>query len=322
MSPSNQATPPPRPSTDAIFGPGTLWARVREQTGRALAAGALEPIETHATTVRQAGIPFSVRIVSTLRSKEAAARRRSDAAHCGSADQPPPDPLASPAPALRVARLSARFDAVLNRFPVLRHHLLLIARSAEPQERPLDEADFDAVARCLDEVDGLAFYNSGPEAGASQPHRHLQLVPFPLGAAPAPTPIEPTLAGVLQDPGRSSVPAYDFVHGVAPLPETAWRVEEREERLARVAHAMALTYQALAAQTGLGLKKDRSDRPYNLLATRRWVMVVPRSRERTDGVSVNALGFAGALLVRDRQGFETVRSRGPLAVLREVGVAG
>jgi len=290
--------------------PGTLWSRVRQQTDRALAAGALEPIETRSTTLRQAGIPFSIRIVSSLRRKDAATGRRG--ADSGSAD-----PLAAPDPTLRVCRLSEHYDAVLNRFPVIRHHLLLVTRSAEPQQRPLGPADFDALSRGLDEVDGLAFYNSGPEAGASQPHRHLQLVPVPLGAGKTPTPIEPTLTGVLQDPGRSTLPAYDFVHRVAPLPESAWRVTERDERLPRVGHAMALTYQALAAQTGLG-----SGRPYNLLVTRRWMMVVPRSRERMDGVSVNALGFAGALLVRNRQGFETVRSRGPLAVLREVGVAG
>lgn len=306
--------PPSPPSSDPPFAPGTLWSRVREQAERALAAGALEPIQTRSTVVRQAGIPFSLRSVSTLREKDAAARRGSGS---GSADRTAPDPLASPDPALRVARLSEHYDAVLNRFPVIRHHLLLVARSDEPQERPLDAVDFDALARGLDEVDGLAFYNSGPEAGASQPHRHLQLVPFPLGAGTTPTPIEPTLTGVLQDPGRSTLPAYDFVHRVAPLPETAWRVAERDERLPRVTHAMALTYKALAAQTGLG-----SGRAYNLLVTRRWMMVVPRSRERTDGVSVNALGFAGALLVRDRQGFETVRSRGPLTVLREVGVVG
>ena len=47
-----------------------------------------------------------------------------------------------------------------------------------------DGADFDALARGLAAIDGLAFYNGGTVAGASQPHKHLQLVPVPLGVGP------------------------------------------------------------------------------------------------------------------------------------------
>jgi len=266
--------------------------------------------------LRQAGIPFSVRIVTALRAKDAATAGPDRPGGSASAD-----PFAPPDPALVVGAVSPRYLAVLNRFPVLRHHLLLVTRTAEEQALPLDPADFDAVARCLDGIDGLAFYNSGPAAGASQRHRHLQLVPFPLAEPPAPTPIEPALNEVLQDPGRSTLPAYDFVHAVAPLPATAWQVADRADRLARVTGAMALAYRALAARTGLRLRAEGADREYNLLVTRRWMLLVPRSRERFDGVSVNALGFAGSLLVRDRQGFETVRSHGPLGVLREVAVS-
>ncbi len=39
--------------------------------------------------------------------------------------------------------------------------------------------------------------------------------------------------------------------------------------------------------------------PWNLLVTRRWMLVVPRLCERFEGVAINALGFAGSLFVRD-----------------------
>ena len=58
--------------------------------------------------------------------------------------------------------------------------MLLVTRQYEEQTGALDEVDFDAFATCLSDIDGLAFYNSGPVSGASQPHRHMQLVPFPL----------------------------------------------------------------------------------------------------------------------------------------------
>lgn len=60
---------------------------------------------------------------------------------------------------------------------------------------------------------------------------------------------------------------------------------------------------------------------YNLIATRRWMVVVPRRRECWDGVSVNALGFTGCLLVKEMEGMELVKRVGGMTVLREVAFA-
>jgi ATP adenylyltransferase len=64
---------------------------------------------------------------------------------------------------------------------------------------------------------------------------------------------------------------------------------------------------------------SRWDGPYNLLVTRRWMLVVPRSREHFDSISVNALGFAGSLFVRNQRELDLVRKTRPMNVLREVG---
>lgn len=286
--------------------PGELWARVREQARRALEAGAMVPLATRGEVIREADVPFSLRRVSTLREKEAAGRRKTR------------NPFLPPDPELIVGALSPTHVAVLNRFPVLPYHLLAVTREYEEQELPLTSADFDALARLLVSIDGLAFYNSSPEAGASQAHRHLQIVPFPVGDGPAPTPIEGVLSGIAADPSRATLPIYAFRHAVAPLPETAWCSEHPVERAAQ---AMALAYRALARRAGVALTAGQAASPYNLLVTRRWMMIVPRSRERFEGVSVNALGFAGSFLVRDREQLEVVRSHGPLAVLRGVAIA-
>ena len=301
----------PRAPAAALFEPGTLWRLVRERSRHALAVGALYPIHTEPHTVPEVGIPFSVRRLSTLREKELARRAQ---------DRTGGDPFLPPHPDLLVAGVSATHVAVLNRFPVIRHHLLLVTREAEDQELPLTAADFRALARCLAEVDGLAFYNSHPEAGASQPHRHLQIVPFPVGDGPAPTPVDAVLAPVLQDPGRATLPAYRFEHAVCPLPASAWHAVAMGEPAARVAEALALAYRALASRLGLALTAGRPTAPYNLLVTRRWMVLVPRRRASFEGVSVNALGFAGSLLIKDREGLETVRRRGPLAILAGVAV--
>ena len=61
--------------------------------------------------------------------------------------------------------------------------------------------------------------------------------------------------------------------------------------------------------------------PYNLLMTREWMLVVPRSREFYHSISVNALGFAGAMLVKGEKQMRALKERGPMHVLAYTGVA-
>ena len=60
--------------------------------------------------------------------------------------------------------------------------------------------------------------------------------------------------------------------------------------------------------------------PYNLLVTRRWMLLVPRSEERVEGVSINALGFAGSLFVRDAAQMKVIERLGPMAALQRVAL--
>ena len=63
---------------------------------------------------------------------------------------------------------------------MLDDHLLLISRRFVPQEHVLGPGDFVALWSIFEPLGGLAFYNGGAVAGASQPHRHLQWVPTPF----------------------------------------------------------------------------------------------------------------------------------------------
>ena len=66
-----------------------------------------------------------------------------------------------------------------------------------------------------------------------------------------------------------------------------------------------------------GLPEDAlQSGPYNLLLTRRWMLLVPRAQEFFGAISVNALGFAGALLAKNDQERETLKQQGPMAVLK------
>lgn len=155
-----------------------------------------------------------------------------------------------------------------------------------------------ALAACMAAAPALGFYNGGEKAGASQPHKHLQVVPLPLGEGPAPTPVD---AVVPHPAPRGALPALRFRHAIAPLLPSD----------ATDGTVLLSLSRALLAEVGV----SPTGQPYNLLVTPRWMMAVPRPVERWERVSVNALGFAGSLLVPDRERLEKVRRAGPMAVL-------
>jgi len=92
------------------------------------------------------------------------------------------------------------------------------------------------------------------------------------------------------------------------------------------ARGQALTNARLFAAVGIRARESGgaacSSEPYNLLATRRWLWLVPRGRPEWRGIAVNALGFAGALLVPDEDALARLREVGPLAWLRAVTPGG
>ena len=194
--------------------PGTLWERVKERTDHALDCGALQPISTECEIVEQAGIGFLVRVLSSLAPKEEARKKQhQETFTCGEGS----NPFLSYDRDLFVADISDTHVCLLNKFNVIDHHLLVVTRSFEEQESWLNLRDFEAVWACMDEFEGLAFYNAGRTAGASQRHKHLQLVPLPLASRGPEVPIEPVLASARFSGPVATTAGFPFVHAFARL---------------------------------------------------------------------------------------------------------
>ena len=112
------------------------------------------------------------------------------------------------------------------------------------------------------------------------------------------------------------MPRLPFRHAYADLPARVWtRLELAGELLLGV-------YRDLCGAAGIEERrvrgKPRQSGPYNLLLTREWMLLVPRLREHYASISVNALGFAGSLFVKDNAQLKCVRNMGPMQLLREV----
>lgn len=297
-------------SHSASFEPGTLWTSIIARTRSALTVGALKPIATEGFTLPDDGVNFQVRVVSSLvRRKQDGKMGREEATHTGKRENPflPYDKD------LFVADISETHICLLNKYPVIDHHVLIITRHFESQESYLSLSDFQALWKCQSEYRGLCFYNSGPNAGASQPHKHLQLVPLPL-APDADIPISPLLQSASEEPARTALP---FPHGFARL---------NSAKLANAADAarhMFDTYLALLDFTGVTAAGQASDpRPYNLLATTDFMLVIPRARHGYGSVYVNALGVAGSFFVSERSTLDAIKAIGPMRLLQQVAAPG
>ena len=59
-----------------------------------------------------------------------------------------------------------------------------------------------------------------------------------------------------------------------------------------------------------------SPHSYNVLITKTWAMLVPRSKETyTSSIALNSLAYAGSLLARTPDDMDIIRTVGPLNVL-------
>jgi sulfate adenylyltransferase (ADP) / ATP adenylyltransferase len=288
-------------ATDRWLPPGALWTKVEMQHELALESGALKPFATTYSWVEHQGVQFLVRVLGNLKRKENAKKQQKRKENF--------NPFLPYEEDLFVADLSPTHLVLLNKFNVMDYHILMVTRKFESQEDLLTAADFQALAIALSEMDGLAFYNGGKTAGSSQPHKHLQLVPLPLVPESPRLPIESlmlTTNAARTLPYRHVIASLDALDFAQPLAIASILLNQYQQLMEALALWPTEGMQPLGA--------------YNLLVTRQWMCVVPRSQESFDGISINSLGFAGALLVKDGAQLAKLQKIGPMTVLTEVGL--
>jgi ATP adenylyltransferase len=293
----------------------TLWESVIAQTQQAIDCGALQPIPTEPELIEQGEMRFLVRVALNLVRKDEAKKRQANNS-AGSFN-----PFLPYDPDLFVADLTETHLCLLNKFNVVDYHLLIVTRAFEEQEARLNLQDFEALGICLSQIEGLGFYNSGEAAGASQRHKHLQLVPLPIAPEEGlDIPLERVLPfaqwqDTMTSDGESlrmgTIPSLPFVHAVI-------RFDLDFASPLAAAQLLFASYQQLLAK--LGVAQQTAIGAYNLLVTRQWMLMVPRTQEKFEFISVNALGFAGTLFVRNQEQLQRLKAISPLKVLAGVAV--
>ena len=202
---------------------------------------------------------------------------------------------------LEIDKIGDNHQLILNKYPVQKGHILLITNNWKPQNGWVDLKDWEAIKKVNKDTSGLWFFNSSPIAGASQPHRHFQLLRRSKDEISCPR--EKWFLKMKLDKDSDNklkkniiVSKFNFLENSTSLFEL---------------------YLELCRKLGLGEPiSDKKPRyPYNLLITNKWIAIIKRSNDHIHGISVNGLGFAGYLLVTEKSDINYLKKFGPEKLL-------
>ncbi|KAJ5085504.1 ATP adenylyltransferase C-terminal [Penicillium argentinense] len=310
--------------------PENLSALVARRFKAAKDGGHLVFSSTHLSLVTAAGIPFQLRYCPAL------AKKPTNLKPEPTPKAPKPDPFENPSQDLLIARFPPEKPThalVLNKFPVIPNHFILATTDWKAQTDILEQADLEATYACLKAWDAeksassskrlFAFFNSGEDSGASQPHRHLQFLPTHSRRSSSPS----------SSPSFQYIPHLPFAHFALPLPKDADPETLHKTYLTLYRAAVAAAHDDVDGTL-------RSEGPaavsYNFAMTLSTMMICPRKQENAQlpvdiaaagdivepgVVSLNGTILAGTLMVKAEVEWDVMRSRPELlgSVLAEVG---
>ncbi|GAA5984012.1 hypothetical protein JCM11641_005567, partial [Rhodosporidiobolus odoratus] len=265
----------------------------------------------------------------------------------GEADaKKPSDPLAYPGqPDLLVAEDVVKEDAqdegeaflvLLNKFCITHRHFLLVTKEFVKQTTPLSPTELLAAWSILKQLGGrekhLAFFNCGQNSGASQPHKHLQFIPIANGVAPFDNFIDENKPKTTKTPFQLPLPYATFTAMIQPpssglAADIATHLGERFLSCLdlMIDHLRRLAEEQSSPSSSASTPSFRlSNLSYNVILTQSYIHLVPRRAEKYltvsgRGVSINSLGFAGMVLVKEQEALEEIKQVGVLEVLKSVG---
>ena len=204
---------------------------------------------------------------------------------------------------LEIDSIGNGHQLILNKYPVQLGHVLLITNEWKEQNGWLDIKDWEAIKEVNKDTSGLWFFNSGPLAGASQPHRHIQLL--------------------RRDPSELSCPREKWILALNNL---NYKNEKFSKNIILKKFSKSLNeeniheiYKNLSYKLGLGdPRNDKKPKyPYNLIFTDRWMIIIKRKTDNLFGISINALGFSGYILVTENSDIKYLRELGPEKLLED-----
>ncbi|ODV85553.1 hypothetical protein CANARDRAFT_28329 [[Candida] arabinofermentans NRRL YB-2248] len=249
------------------------------------------------------------------------------------------NPFIKPEPELTlIDSLCDGYRVILNKFPNTKDHFLMVTKEFVQQDtllKPIELQLMQTILKNLNKdvknghngVDGggefFAFFNSGPESGYSQFHKHVQFMKLPDGFPifqkkvieneeffiPSTNSIDKKTSLFKKD--------LSFKHFILRIPTDFKSVDEQE-------HILAMLYMHLF-KIVLNIFKeheiDVSKVSYNFLMMQDWIMIIPRRAAFYNGIWQNSLGFMGLFNAKNEETKNDILNAKFTKILQECGFA-
>lgn len=285
------------------------WQKITLAEEKAIQLGALHSIPNYYEILEENNIPFIIRIVDNLNRKDKAKKKQNKTQK----KNPNFNPFLPYEKNLFVGDISDTHLVILNKYNVVDHHCLIITRAFESQNDLLNYNDFYALWTLLKQIKGLGFYNCGRLSGASQPHKHLQLIPEFFADSIHNIPFNSLILNHREFEKKVSINTLKYNHRIMYFHPSI--LNKNVEEIAKITTEY---YRQILRDLGIESINNKAAKDYNLLITQAWIKVVPRSQEKYGSISINSLGFAGAFLVRNEEQLQIIKQEKALNILAQV----
>ncbi|KAI8886045.1 HIT-like protein [Backusella circina FSU 941] len=282
-----------------------LHQLIKDKTASAKESKDLFCFDTTQVEKSSGGIEFKLTLAPALNNKPEGEKKEGEEK---------PNPFLNPSPALVVKELDEHL-ILLNKFAVISEHILVVTKEFRRQTEPPLPNDLYESFKCIQEFGyqpSLAFYNCGPDSGASQGHKHVQVIPLQREQSPQP-PIKKLFDDI---PDRKlgqiyAISKLPFVNVIMGLDGNIIRNASPKDLTDYLGQMFFGLLDAMYQQ----LRENATDIPksYNFLMTQEFIMLVPRTKESAvvEGTtfSLNSLAFAGMLLCKTEKELETLKAQ-------------
>ncbi|KAJ3430610.1 ap-4-a phosphorylase ii [Anaeramoeba flamelloides] len=226
------------------------------------------------------------------------------------------DPFENPSThSLFITQLNEQYSLIFNKFYFVPKHVLIVTTDFVNQNTSLTKDDFEVTMQVIEALEGMAYFNHGPESGMSQPHRHIQVVPLPLIEEKRP-PIETLLFGSGTENEKNKVIELESL----PYRNSFWIFSQDSWNAKSLLHI----YNELLKSLDLfdTNKGDNNEKvcSYNWVCTKEYMMVVPRSiSDLSVHFGTNSMGYTGSFFIYSENAEEYIKKNGPLKLLTMSG---
>lgn len=243
------------------------------------------------------------------------------------------NPFLHPEPELTIVNsLFGKYRLILNKYPNTKYHFLMVTKEFEKQDSLLKPEELQIMHTILENLNNknkeqfasdeeryFSFFNSGPESGYSQFHKHIQFMMLPKNFKVYQDDVVRGIDYFIpKEINEKRRPLFyktaSFKHYILKLKKDS--IDEEDEL-----DSLAILYMYLIKRTLNIFKEFELEQKisYNFIMMSDWMMIVPRRAAKYEDVWQNSLGFMGLFCIRNLELKKKILDIGFSKILQECG---